>query len=307
MLQRRNYSVSIADDTDWTMGAHSENVRLNAWTMYTRFPYDVRRDGGWHDETPSCASNGTVLPGENRSHVVQNDWDELARTTAWVRARAAEQEAARERGEAIKPFFAYQGMNIVHPPYITNERWLAEVDESSVDVPEWRALDDPELHPCDLQSTMLKWCAPSDAQSAAFHDRERRRRLRRIYYASIAEFDAMVGEYVDAAPAGTVFVITSDHGDMAMEHQQHYKMVPYEASARVPLLIAAPGLAPDAWEDAPVSLVDLFPTFMDIAGVPQANRPAGLDGHSLAPLLLAAQRRGGEGGGGEGGGAASEQ
>ena len=37
--------------------------------------------------------------------------------------------------------------------------------------------------------------------------------------------------------------MTSDHGDMQMEHQQHYKMVPYDASARVPLIIAAPGYA----------------------------------------------------------------
>ena len=56
----------------------------------------------------------------------------------------------------------------------------------------------------------------------------------------IAEFDAMVGKYVDTVKAAgvweqTVTIVTSDHGDMQMEHQQFYKMVPYEASTRVPL------------------------------------------------------------------------
>lgn len=54
----------------------------------------------------------------------------------------------------------------------------------------------------------------------------------------IAEFDAMVGAYMQAIEAAglwnnTYFVVTSDHGDMQMEHQQFYKMVPYDASSMV--------------------------------------------------------------------------
>lgn len=65
--------------------------------------------------------------------------------------------------------------------------------------------------------------------------------------AMIAEFDGMVGEYVRAIDdAGltdrSIFIVTSDHGDMDMEQQQFYKMVPYEASTRVPLVIAGPGI-----------------------------------------------------------------
>lgn len=73
----------------------------------------------------------------------------------------------------------------------------------------------------------------------------RRRRVRSIYYAMILEFDSMVGAYIDAVEdAGvtnnTVMIVTSDHGDMNMEHQQFYKMVQYDASARVPLVIRMP-------------------------------------------------------------------
>ena len=59
----------------------------------------------------------------------------------------------------------------------------------------------------------------------------------------IAEFDEMVGAYMGAVRGAgvweqTVFVVTSDHGDMQLEHRQHYKMVPREPSASVPMVIA---------------------------------------------------------------------
>ena len=71
------------------------------------------------------------------------------------------------------------------------------------------------MHPCDLQSSMLKGCLPSHDEQGAIEDEARRRNVRRIYYAMIAEFDAMVGLYIDAVEkAGladnTVFIVTSD-------------------------------------------------------------------------------------------------
>ena len=43
-------------------GSHSENVYLNAWTMYTQFPYNISQTGGWHDEL-GCMDNGTIKSG----------------------------------------------------------------------------------------------------------------------------------------------------------------------------------------------------------------------------------------------------
>ena len=284
VLGKNGYDVRISGKTDWKSGSHSMNVRLQAWSMYARFPYDIPAHGGWRDEggggnTDSCGSNGTVAPGNKTTH--GGDWNTLKKTTAWIRGR---------KGNPT-PFFAYQGMNIVHPPYVTNERWFDAIDPATITVPAWPKLS--ELHPCDLQASMKKACTPSDADAAAFYSEARRKRIRRIYYAMIAEFDAMVGAYVDAVDeAGladdTVFLVVSDHGDMQMEHQQYYKMVPYEASARVPMLLAGAPLntRPDQWvEDQPTQLLDIYPTLMDLARVPQPNRPAELDGYSLLPLV----------------------
>ena len=124
----------------------------------------------------------------------------------------------------------------MHPPYATSSYWYNKIDVSKIELPPWAALE--TLHPCDLQSSMLKGCTPSTEDAAGFYNESRRLNVRRVYYSMIAEFDAMVGFYMDTVQASgewneTVFIVTSDHGDMQMEHQQHYKMVPYEASASV--------------------------------------------------------------------------
>jgi hypothetical protein len=63
-------------------------------------------------------------------------------------------------------------------------------------VPEWAPLD--TLHPCALQNSMLKGCAPNASGATDFYSRARRRKVRRVYLAMTAEFDAMVGEYTCA-------------------------------------------------------------------------------------------------------------
>ena len=71
---------------------------------------------------------------------------------------------------------------------------------------------------------MLKGCTPvaNESDPNDFYKEDQRKRIRTIYYAMIAEFDAMVGKYVDTVKAAgvweqTVTIVTSDHGDMQME------------------------------------------------------------------------------------------
>ncbi len=76
------------------------------------------------------------------------------------------------------------------------------------------------------------------------------REVRHVYFAMIAEVDAMLGKIVSAVEDmdllnSTYIIFTSDHGEMAMEHQQYFKMNLYEPSVRVPLIISGPGLEKD--------------------------------------------------------------
>jgi len=282
------YNVKVNGKTDWATGGHSENVRLDAWTMNVQFPYDINATGGWNEEN-GCTGNGSVAKGDTpkSSSAHQGDWKTADSATDWIKQVV--------KAEPEVPFFVYSGMNIVHPPYRTNEYWNKKIDRSKVEVPAWKPL--LEMHPCDFQSSMLKGCTPSDADAAQFYSQDRRREIRAKYYAMVAEWDAMVGQYMDTVKElgvwnQTVFIVTSDHGDMQMEKQQFYKMVPYDASASVPMVIydGRPGhqtKTPMTNVDSPTQLIDIFPTILELAQVDKAKWPTKLDGFSLAPSMPA--------------------
>ncbi|MFC1543382.1 sulfatase-like hydrolase/transferase, partial [Candidatus Neomarinimicrobiota bacterium] len=111
--------------------------------------------------------------------------------------------------------------------------------------------------------------------------------IRRTYYAMIAETDAMVGELVNTVEDmdlddSTYIIYISDHGEMNMEHRQWLKNSLYEGSVRVPMIIAGPGVKEGLVVDDLVSLIDIFPTLMDMTGL---SHPGELAGLSLMPLM----------------------
>ncbi|XP_063996527.1 arylsulfatase K isoform X2 [Pogoniulus pusillus] len=80
----------------------------------------------------------------------------------------------------------------------------------------------------------------------------------------------------------TMVIFTADHGELAMEHRQFYKMSMYEGSSHVPLLVMGPGVKEEQQVPNVVSLVDIYPTMLDIARIPVLQN---LSGYSLIPLL----------------------
>ncbi|HSA80243.1 MAG TPA: choline-sulfatase, partial [Geminicoccaceae bacterium] len=133
------------------------------------------------------------------------------------------------------------------------------------------------------------------SDSASFDIRpEHVRRSRRAYFANISYVDEKIGRMLGALERcrmaeDTIVVFCADHGDMLGERGLWFKMSFFEGSARVPLLISAPGLAP-CRIDAPVSILDLTPTLADLAGVDLAEVLPWTDGESLIPLARGAVR-----------------
>ncbi len=122
------------------------------------------------------------------------------------------------------------------------------------------------------------------------------RRARRGYFASISYVDAAIGTILDALERGgmageTAVLFLSDHGDMLGERGLWFKMSFREGSARVPLMLAAPGLPPGR-VDTPVSTLDVVPTLADLAGIDRAEVAPWTDGESLLPLARGEGGRG---------------
>ena len=110
------------------------------------------------------------------------------------------------------------------------------------------------------------------------------RNARHGYYANTSYFDSWLGRLTDAlAEVGqldrTVVIATSDHGDMLGDRGTWFKMCFYERSARVPLIVAGPDVANRTVGNV-CSLLDLFPTLLDIAGA-GAEPAAPIAGRSL--------------------------
>ena len=80
----------------------------------------------------------------------------------------------------------------------------------------------------------------------------------------------------------TYIVYSSDHGEMLGDHGLYTKSVPYEASIRVPLLLAGPGIEGGRVSDALIELIDVNPTLCELAGLPAQEN---IDAQSFAPIL----------------------
>ena len=91
------------------------------------------------------------------------------------------------------------------------------------------------------------------------------------YFALCSFLDAQIGRVLDALEAtgladDTLVIFASDHGEMLGEKGFWARSTMYDSAARVPLILAGPGVAPGV-EDTPVSLVDEAPSITGALGV----------------------------------------
>lgn len=107
------------------------------------------------------------------------------------------------------------------------------------------------------------------------------------YDGEIAYADRVVGQLVEAwrtqrGLERTIVLVTADHGEGLGEHGEvTHGVLVHEATLRVPLVLRAPGMGKETI-DAPVSLIDVFPT---LAGLLHVPLPAGVQGRDLGPRL----------------------
>ena len=187
-----------------------------------------------------------------------------------------------------RPFFLAIGLFRPHMPFHVPPKYFAEYPKSAVAMP--RTLD-ADLRDIPSGGRALLKQKEHFMRAILAAEAQRPGTWRdavRAYQASCTFADHQLGRLLDALArsehAGrTSIVLWSDHGYHLGEKNHWEKFALWEKSTRVPLVIVAPGAAPAGTVvESPVSLLDLYPTLLELAGLPAK---AGLEGESAVPLL----------------------
>lgn len=218
-------------------------------------------------------------------YVSDEDRDPLPdeRTTDW-----AVEVLAREHRD---PFFLAVGYMKPHTPLNVPQRFFDQFPLDELELP-------PQLKgDCDDCARALVEHRPYGFLMYEMIQRGGEamwRRWLQAYLACIAFVDEQVGHLLDALEKSpyadnTVIVFTSDNGYHMGEKEYIFKDSLWDESDQIPLVVSAPGMAGAQVCEQPVSLIDLYPTLVDLCALP-ANPNVGthgkaLEGHSLRPLL----------------------
>ena len=216
----------------------------------------------WHNPYLADAPKGTFLT------------DELTTKTI---------EFIKQEAKAGKPFFADLSFYAVHEPIEAKPEYIQKFKEKA------------HRLGLDTQPQFVK----DEPWMQEYHSfKERIIQADPVYAGLIYSVDENVGRILDTLKelgiySNTIVVFSSDNGGLATAEGSPTSNLPlrdgkgwtYEGGVRVPLIVCWPGVtSPGAACTFPVVNTDFYPTFLDIAGLPQRPEQS-VDGVSLAPLL----------------------
>ena len=262
--------------------------------LFRQHGYETFSTGKWHNGEPLFARCFTT--GENiffggmsdHLHVPVADFDPSGRYPADQRHTGGKFSSELFSDSAIRflaerrrdrPFLAYVSYTAPHDPRMAPREFAHLYPPSKIVLPPnflpRHPFDNGELEIRD--ETLAPW--PRTPEIVREHIA--------AYFAMITHLDAQIGRVMCALEdsgetSNTIVVFAGDNGLALGQHGLLGKQNLYEASVRVPLVIAGPGLPKGARSDALCYLYDLFPTLCDLASIPA---PDTVEGSSLAPLL----------------------
>jgi choline-sulfatase len=200
------------------------------------------------------------------------------RVMAWLREYSL-------RPQPREPFFLNVSFTQPHDPFTTTQEFLDLYKDAEIPLPQ-------DYGDIRRLSPTYDWFEIHHGINRVKLTPDRIREARRNYLGMVSWVDDRIGKLLAELrrlelDQNVVVIFTSDHGEMLGEHHQWSKRLMLEWSCRVPLIVSAPGQLPEGKRvQAPVSLVDLFPTFADLAHTPLDTE---VDGRSLLPLLTGAE------------------
>ena len=302
--------------TAWTLPSHASMLtglfplRHGVLTAKAALSEEVETLAGWFGkagwETAAVVNvlwlkreqYGLTRDFEKYLSIEDADYGRRAPST-WSTDQAMEWIGA----QGDRPLFLFLHYYDVHADYASlpeYERLLVGPYAGSADGSAW------QIERANFAEAHIDYCLEQlDAADCQFGSKEKPRRidadmerdefgaadiqhLEELYDAGIRQLDAEIGRLLafleeSGRALNTLVVITSDHGEEFMEHGRlgHF-LTTYQQSLRVPLLMRGPGVPSGVRVEMPVSLVDLPPTLLGMAGL---EVPPGLDGLDASSLL----------------------
>ncbi|MBV9695723.1 MAG: choline-sulfatase [Gammaproteobacteria bacterium] len=187
------------------------------------------------------------------------------------------------RGSDARPFCMLVSLTHPHDPFAIPAAYWHRYREDDIDLPRIPAPALPDPH-----SRRLRHVCALDAEPVS---PAQVRAARHAYYGAVSYVDDQFGTVLRALEDAqlaqeTIVLVIADHGEMLGERGLWYKMNFFEPACRVPLLVHAPAHFQAGAVDSSVSLVDLLPTLLEMAGDGKAPEYASeLEGRSLVPHL----------------------
>ena len=241
-------------------------------------------DKGWQDyiteeniTIAKTASNGAAWPWEKA------DVDDSTYLDGIYADKAIEYLQSFKESE--KPFFLGVGFLKPHLPFNAPAKYWDMYDREDI-----KLADNPFFPKDAPEQARFNW-----GELRSYHgvpkegpvSDEMATTLRHGYYACVSATDALVGKVMAQLDRlemtdDTIVILMGDHGYNLGDHGLWNKHVNFETALRTTLIISGPDVAQGS-ADGIVEYVDLYPTLIDIAGIPKPDHP--LEGTSLLPML----------------------
>ncbi len=267
-------------------------------------PYLAKLDGSYRTDKPAHIVNS----GSRTDEVLQKglecgekideigNYDHDRQVTDWA------VEYLSEKTSESEPWALYVGLLFPHWPFRVPEKYFNMYPPETIEIPSsWYEAKENQ-HPATVHHREQKILGHISKTIASYHpnlskklkdlgidkiDENTIKVAISAYFGMITCMDDMIGEIINLLEKkgimkNTYIIYTSDHGESLGEHGLFYKQSPYEGSAGVPLIVTGPGVKKGQIVNQPVSLIDMYPTIMDMANLKcEKDRK----GYSWMPLL----------------------
>jgi len=213
------------------------------------------------------------------------DWGAFPETdTEMPDYQSAEWAVERLNRHYDRPFFLAVGFLRPHVPWYVPQKWFDMHPVETLQLPPYREDDLEDLPPRALQMNEDLPMMPTTEWAIESGEWKN---IVQAYLACVTFVDHYIGEVLNALEKSehkdnTIVLLWSDHGYRLGEKGTFSKHCLWQEATNAPLIISTPGMAKSAICTSPVEMLDIYPTLLDLCGLPDYEK---MEGKSLRPLL----------------------